>query len=148
MKLFKASSRRTGPVEVVFNLWWFHEEESGTVTRLAGRAYALGGTDAERVKVLQSLAATDFHIARRFEIPRNLMLVKGGLQLEGVTVPEAVPARHADLFEHVIAALEKEVTDQVHPSRSESPQFSRDPLSITTCIIQHEDGTFTPRIAG
>lgn len=138
--------------EVAFNLWWFYDQETELVIRLAGRAYGLAGSDAEKLAVLRSLATTDFHVAPVFQIPKRFKVVSGTRTIEGVADPQFVRQFHADLFEHVFAALEKDLPVQVRSVNGEYQQYRlpvpRDPLCVTTCVIDCGDGTFTPLVSG
>lgn len=57
--------------EVVANLWVCANEE-GYIFRLAGKAYVLEGTDAEKLNILRVLSATDFLSAAWIPVPENL----------------------------------------------------------------------------
>jgi hypothetical protein len=151
MKWTKASPQQAGLPEVVFNLWWFRDDESGFVLRLAGRAYALVGSDEEKLKVIHSLSATDFHVARVFPIPQRFQVVSEHGTLKGVTTQDIVRLHHADLFEHIFAALGEDLPMQVRSIGGEYQQYRlqvpRDPLCVTTCVVEHADGTLTPLIS-
>jgi hypothetical protein len=150
------SHKKTGPgpteiPEVVLNLWYFVEESHGAVYRLAGRAYALTGSDEQKLAVLHKLSATDFHIAQVFPVPKRFKTVSDFGTLEGVTGAEVTVEDPTGLFKEAIDALEASLPIQMR-SIDENPQTYRlkipqNPLMVCTCVIEHEDGTLEPRLA-
>jgi hypothetical protein len=137
--------------EICLNLWWFLDVKAKLAYHLAGRAYALSGTDDEKVKILQSLAATDFHIARNFAIPQRFTVVTDHGKLTGVTDDTLIRRHHADIFEEVFAALDKDLPTQVHSIAGQSAAYrltiSKKPLCCTTCVFEYEDGRLIPQMA-
>ena len=140
--------------EVTLNLWHFVDEETGLVFRLAARAYALLGSDQEKLRVLHRLAGTDFHLAKMCMVPKRYKLTfTDAKTFEGVTRPETAQTDPLVLFKEVVDALEAELPTQ---ARSDAPggrvrsyrlRIPEDPLIINTCVIEHIDGTLEPRLA-
>jgi hypothetical protein len=54
--------------ELVFNLWAIYDMGVGFVYALAGKAYSANGSDADKLDVLKSLAATDYITAKRYGV--------------------------------------------------------------------------------
>jgi len=137
--------------EICLNLWWFWNVETHLAYRLAGRAYALSGTDDEKLKVLQSLAATDFQIARNFAIPQRFTVATDHGKLTGVTNEPVIRQRHAEVFEEVFATLDKEVPAQVQSLSGQPSAYrltiSKAPLCYTTCVFEYADGRLIPQMA-
>ncbi len=48
--------------EIVLNLWYIIDEGTGYAYSLLGRAYAMTGTDSEKLERLRQLALTDYLI--------------------------------------------------------------------------------------
>lgn len=134
--------------EVCLNLWWYLDESSQLVYRLAGRAYALEGTEETKCRILQQLAATDFYTAPTFPVPEHFAVHRSSGDIQGAAPPASVSLMRAELFDHVFRALEKKLPTQVRFSGDE-PEFFRlsipdNPLSVITCIKEYPDGRFIP----
>jgi hypothetical protein len=144
-------SVQTPEPEICLNLWWFFDVKAKLAYRLAGRVYALSGTDDEKLQLLQSLAATDFHIARNFAIPQRFTVVTDHGKLTGVTNDTVIRQRHADVFEEVFAALDKDLPVQVQSFAGKPSAYrltiSKTPLCCTTCVYEYEDGRLIPQMA-
>jgi hypothetical protein len=148
--------RRTvaGPValpEVVLNLWYFEDEETNAVYRLAGRSYALIGTDDEKLTLLHTLAKTDFHIAKIHPVPKRYVTVVDGQNWEGVTGPDIAVQDPASLFKEVIDEIESELPQQMRAVDGEPSTYKlkipENPLMVCTCVIERTDGTLQARVA-
>jgi hypothetical protein len=143
--------KTTDRPEVCINLWYFMDETSGVIYRTSGRAYALCGTDEEKLAALNLLAATDFHVAQVFKIPPNFKVTTPDGELVGATLPQAIRESHAAMFEPVFKGLDKDLPHQMH-SRNGSPEkyklnISENPLCVTTCVLEDEQGNLTPLIS-
>ena len=68
MELRHASALPLENPEIVLNLWAYSGED-GTILRLAGKTYAMQGTDADKLAVLRQLAKTDFLSASWDKVP-------------------------------------------------------------------------------
>ena len=141
--------------EVVVNLWAF-ADEGGYITRVAGRAYVLDGDDDEDTKlaVLKLLSATDFLHAQWHPVPKQFTVVgHDGERMEGVAhasmlSDEVTPGQ---LFGPLLDKLAAGMPEQMRPVNGEYQRFhlkmSGDPLTVTTFVIEREDGTLTPQVA-
>jgi hypothetical protein len=49
-----------GEPEIVLNLWYVIDKGTGYAYCLLGRAYAMTGTDEEKLALLRELASTDY----------------------------------------------------------------------------------------
>ena len=137
--------------EICLNLWWFFDVAGQLVYRLAGRAYALAGTDDEKLSLLKSLAATDFHIARNFAVPQRFTLMSQGEKIAGVTNDTVIRQRHGEVFEEVFAALDKDLPAQVQTIAGQPAAYRltipAKPLCCTTCVYEYADGRLIPQLA-
>ena len=142
---------QTPDPEICLNLWWFYDVAGQLVYRLAGRAYALSGADDDKLKVLQSLAATDFQIARNFVVPQRFTVMTGHGKIAGATNDTVIRQRHADVFEEVFAELDKDLPAQVQTIAGRSSAYrltiSKAPLCCTTCVYEYADGRLIPQMA-
>ena len=66
--------------EICLNTWFF-VDSTGMVIRIAAKAYALKGTDEEKLAILKSLAGTDHLSATHGRIPKRYVTTNDGLQL-------------------------------------------------------------------
>jgi hypothetical protein len=137
--------------EVCLNLWWFYDVTGQLVYRLAGRAYALAGSDDEKLSILKSLAASDFQIARNFPVPQRFTVLTDGGKLTGVTNDTVIRQRHGEVFEEVFAALDKDLPAQVQTIAGQPTAYrltiSKKPLCCTTCVYEYADGRLIPQMA-
>ena len=62
--------------EVIMNLWYVRDEE-GIIYSLRAKAYVAGGSDEEKLKLLQERASLDYLIAEPFEIPTRFHVTIG-----------------------------------------------------------------------
>lgn len=136
--------------EIVLNLWAYSDEE-GYVQRLAGKCYALHGTDAEKLTVLRALAKSDFLSAHWEPVPNNYGLINAdGHELLGVATTNEVLDLQASskLFRALIDSLEVKLPSQVlcidGGYRKFSPKIPQEPLMITTLVIEQGDGNLVP----
>ena len=138
-------------LEVCVNLWWFVDNDSGLVLRLAGRGYAMSGDDESKLKVLHSLATTDFHIADTYKIPDRFVLILEHEKIRGVAHPSAIHD-HLDIFESVYEGIEKNLPNQIRSIGGEYESYKltvpQDPLCVLTCVVEGSDGSLTPMISG
>lgn len=136
--------------EIVLNLWAYSDEE-GYVQRLAGKCYALHGSDTEKLTVLRALAKSDFLSARWEPVPKNYGLINAdGKEILGVATTNEVLDQHssAQLFRALIDRLEANLPGQVLCIAGGYKTFSlkipQEPLMITTLVIEQADGHLVP----
>lgn len=56
--------------EIILNLWYV-VDDIGVIYSLRVRAYIGTGTEADKLKLLQKFATTDYLIAKAFPIPKS-----------------------------------------------------------------------------
>jgi hypothetical protein len=137
--------------EISLNLWFLIDEAVGFVYALMGRAYMLGGSDSEKLRILHSLAPTDYLLAKKHRVPENFTVVDPAGNRRGRLVDprmamdfEQVPF----IFESVIQELEKDLPPEIVWVDGEmvtKPQeISPSPLMVCTGLLEHHDGRITP----
>lgn len=85
MKFQHAEEQPLESPEVVLNLWAYSTED-GYIMRLAGKAYVLHGTDAEKLAMLRTLSATDFLCTPWHKVPENFTMTRlDGRTMTGVS---------------------------------------------------------------
>ncbi len=140
--------------EVVLNLWAY-ADEAGYVVRLAGRAYVMDGDDGEKLALLKMLAKTDFLSASWQKVPANFTLNgSDGEEMHGVAHASMLSDRHShgSLFGPLIETLAKGLLEQMRCVEGEyvrfTPELPQDPLSVTTVLMELDDGRLQPMISG
>jgi len=137
-------------LEVCVNLWWFVDNDSGLVFHVSGRGYALSGDDESKLKMLRSLAVTDFHISEHHKVPQRFTLTSDHGTIPGV-IPASAINDHPEIFEPVYQGIEKELHQQVRSVAGEyefyTLELPKDPLCVLTCVVEDSDGNLTPMIA-
>lgn len=153
MQFMKTISHTLQEPEVVLNLWAYAGED-GYIVRLAGKAYVLEGDDKLKLSLLRSLAATDWLASQWEKVPTNFAL-NGPEKQEMTGVAHASmlsePTSHAHLFGPLMEKLAEGVPEQMRcfngdyvPFKFELPQ---EPLTVTTVIMEYEDGRLEPMVA-
>lgn len=153
MRYAKTQERPLRDPELAFNLWAF-SDESGTILHLACKAYVLDGSDTERLAKLKALANSDFLSATWDGVPKTFVLSNDeGRKLEGYAHVSILndPASHWPLFGSLIEQLANELPTQIRSVAGQYRQFRlalpESPLTVTTVVLEREDGTQTPLIS-
>lgn len=132
--------------ELALNLWAYLDRGMGLVYALAGKAYALTGTEEEKLALLHQLAPTDHISVKRQAVPKNFQVVDDHETHEGVVVPSTLREAMAQAFEGVIQSIEAELppipnfkTNEFTPQRI--PQKY---LSCLTFLLEDDVGNVRP----
>jgi hypothetical protein len=145
------ASAKINKAELVVNLWAFYDEGTGAIYALAGRAYRVAGTDAEKLELLRALSATDYVNGKRYQVPARFQIKHGdGSVHRGVALPNSVGDPNARLFEELFRRLEAGLLP--------APDFSSeggtlpqklpvDPLCVTTILYEDDRGNIRPIIS-
>jgi hypothetical protein len=139
--------------EIAFNLWFIIDEALGVVYALMGRAYALNGNDDEKLRILHSLASTDYLLAKRYRVPENFSVMDpAGNKRERLIDPQFVmnQANLPLVFEDVFRELEKgfppKMTWVNGEMISEVMVASKSPLMVCTGLMEYQDGHIQPLV--
>lgn len=153
MKHHRALARPLNNPEVVINLWAYAGED-GTILRLAGKTYVMSGSDAEILALLRQLAASDFLCAVWQKVPSNFTIQHSDLgELKGAAKASMINNQnyHRNLFGPLIEMLSKSIPAQICSENGEYRPLPVDmpnaPLSVTTIVMEYEDGTLVPLIS-
>ena len=137
-------------VEVVANLWWVLDEQSGLVYRLAGRAYVMSGTEAHKISLLRALSTTDYLAAQMFQVPMSFIVTAGEETRAGYCLPSTIADYKEKVFAEVLEQLDKTMPLQasftVGQEKSFRMKLPENPLCITTPLIEDEDGVIKPQV--
>ena len=139
---------------MVINLWAYSGED-GTILRLAGKTYVMQGTDAGKLALLRQLAATDFLSVPWHKVPPSFTIQNTEFgEMEGVAHASMIsdPYYHQTLFGPLIEKLAQSIPEQVRNINGGYEKFRLDlpeaPLCISTIVMENEDGSLVPMLAG
>ncbi len=124
--------------EIILNLWFVYDK-MGIIYSLRARAYLGQGSDAQKMKLLESFALTDYLVARSFPVPARFHYHNMPVCLKPVY--DALENR-MEMYEDAIATLQAELPSQTPydiPDR---------PLVCITPLLADDDGTITPHFTG
>lgn len=137
--------------ELIFNLWAIYDSGAGVVYGLAGRAYAVTGTDREKLDFLKSISGTDYVTAKRYRVPDRFSInFSDGDTHRGVTYLSAVHDPSAQLFEEMFKNIENDLppipsfSDGGHAAVKQA--VPQDPLCVVTVLFEDELGNIRPII--
>ena len=142
-------SAEAGNTELALNLWAYLDQGLGLVYALAGKAYALTGSEKEKLTMLHQLAPTDHISVKRQAVPKNFQVIDGDETHEGVVAPTTLREAMAQVFEGVIQSIEAELppipnfeTNEFTPQR-----IPQEYLSCLTFLLEDDMGNVTPIIS-
>lgn len=138
----------TDPTELCANFWAYVSPVTGLVQRVAGRLYALTGTEEDRYAVLQALAPTDFAASPWTPVPESMVLDVEFIEepLRGVVRADllADPRVHEQVFRPVLDMLVETLPRQMRmvdgvPTEAVMP-VPDSLLHVTTNVFEYDDG--------
>jgi hypothetical protein len=136
--------------EICVNVWHF-VDETGMVMMLAAKAYALRGTDDEKLAVLKSLSATDYLSAIQARVPDQYVLSTVDGDLKGVLPASALQMDPVPVFDHLFQKLADSLPSlpiSVEGSyRKLKPQLVEPFLWVSTAVYESPDGQLIARIS-
>lgn len=139
--------------EVCVNLWAY-ADEGGYISRVAARAYVLDGDDDAKLRVLRSLAATDFLHAEWMRVLKQFVTIgPNGERMKGRAHASMLNdgATPGILFEPLFNKLEAGVPQQARAGSNGYEVFSlklpESPLTITTVVMEFNDGRLVPMVS-
>lgn len=139
-------SAEAGNSELALNLWAYLDQGLGLVYALAGKAYALTGSEEEKLAMLHQLAPTDHLSVKRQSVPKNFQVIDGHKTHEGVVAPSTLRESMAQAFEGVIQSIEAELPPIPNFETNEhTPQrIPQNYLSCLTFLLEDDSGNLTP----
>ena len=135
--------------ELALNLWAYLDQGLSLVYALAGKAYALTGSEQEKLAMLHQLAPTDHLSVKRQSVPKNFQVVDGHKTHEGVVAPSTLREAMAQAFEGVIQSIETELPPIPNFETNEHiPQrISQHYVSCLTFLLEDDVGNVRPIIS-
>ena len=136
--------------EICLNLWHFTDLR-GIAVRIAGKAYALRGSDAQKLAALHAMAGTDHLTATSASIPERFIIQTEHRELKGAVPVSRLFDNDAGAYNELIDKLEQDLPKTIRSVNGNYEQFTLKipdkPLIITTGVFEREDGELVTRIA-
>lgn len=131
--------------ELCCNLWAIFDSSTQVIYGYAGKAYALEGSDEEKLEILRKLSAFDYQTAEAVNLPDRFKLEGPEGQIkQGVTTIQAFYDQNYGLFNELFEHIENQLPKIIDYSQEEPvarPQsLSSDPLCVTTLVCEDEMG--------
>ena len=135
--------------EICLNLWYFPDQQ-GIVLRIAAKAYALKGSDQEKLAVLKSLSGTDHLTATWDGVPKNQVIDQDDRRMEGATHAYAVPMMVTSLFGDLINKVEKQLPVVLRECDGDYvkniQKIPQEPLTVITAVHETPDGRLVANV--
>ena len=136
--------------EICLNTWFF-VDSTGMVIRIAAKAYALKGSDEEKLAILKSLAGTDHLSATQGRIPERYVTTVEGQEMAGSIPAAALQLEPLPVFDDLFTEIEKSlpqlyrtIEDQYEPFKL---QLTEPFLWVMTSIYESDDGQLIARVS-
>lgn len=135
--------------EICLNLWYY-VDHTGVVLRLAGKAYALSGSDEEKLAALHHMAGTDHLTATLGRVPDCFVLKRPNGELRGVVPASDIFLLHGTVFGPLMDQIERELPKGIRSVNDNYEQFTvcipQDPLCVTTGVFEEQNGELIARV--
>ncbi len=136
--------------EICVNVWHF-VDETGMVMTLAAKAYALRGTDDQKLSILKSLAATDYLTAIQARVPEHFVLTTDEGELRGIIPASALQMDPVPVFDQVFQKLADSLPSLLLSVEGDYQKFTAqltEPfLWVSTAVYESPDGQLVARIS-
>lgn len=130
--------------EICLNLWWFLNVGTGIVSRIAGRAYSLAGTDEQKLEFLKPLAVLDYYCAELLPLPDRYTLTINGKELIGATTWMTFNSDTELVFRELINKVEADLPSQTRWINGEPETYRfeipAEVVMVVTCVHELADG--------
>lgn len=135
--------------EVCLNLWYF-VDDTGVVIRTAGKAYALAGSDEEKLAALHLMSGTDHLTATPGRVPETCVLNTEDGELRGAIPVSVIHANDTAVFGPLIDEIEKALPKTIRSLDNEYEhavlKIPKRPLIVTTAVYERNDGELIARV--
>lgn len=136
--------------EICVNCWYF-VDSTGVVLRLAARAYALTGTEEEKLATLRVLSGSDHITAIAGRVPERYVLTCDGSRFVGAIPASALEVDPIPVFEDLFADIARSLPTVVASFEDEYVEFEnplREPfLWVATAVFEENDGSLVARLS-
>lgn len=136
--------------EVCLNCWYF-VDSTGVVLRLAAKAYALAGTDQEKIATLKALAAADHLTAIQGKVPQRYVLTVDDTQFHGAIPAQSIELDPIPVFEDLFEEISESLPELIRSVDDSYEKFQMELtepfLWVSTSVYESPDGTLIARIS-
>lgn len=136
--------------EICLNTWFF-VDDTGMVIRLAAKAYALTGSDDEKLSILKSLAGTDHLSATHGRVPSRYVTEVEGQKMPGSVPAAAIQADPLPVFDDLFTEIEKSLPQLCQAANHEYQTFRMKLVEpfiwVLTSVYESPDGQLIARIS-
>lgn len=135
--------------ELCFNLWAIVDEETQLVYSYSGKVYALTGSDEEKLRILQTLAAHDHLTVPTRSIPDRFVLVTDDGNINATSMA-TVSNPDSSFWEELFAQLVDELPPIIRFVGSNAIEtkllLPEDPLACITTLVESRIGIRTAKL--
>lgn len=135
--------------EICLNLWYY-VDQTGIVLRLAGKAYALAGSDEEKLAALHMMAGTDHLTATPGKVPERFVISSPHGELRGALPASAIFDDHGGVFGPLMDQIERDLPKGIRSVANNYEQFTvsipQGPLCVTTGVFEQQHGELIARV--
>lgn len=151
MRIFKTDKDVPhSSAEICLNLWYF-VDDSRIVLRIAGKAYALQGSDETKLLTLHQMAGTDHLTATHAKISERFTIQSKQGELKGAALVHLFSKYTVDAYGELLDRLERDLPRCIRSVDGNYEYFTlkipQNPLIVTTAIYEREDGELVARVA-
>lgn len=136
--------------EICLSCWYF-TDDTGVVLRLAAKAYALTGSDEEKLSILKALSATDHLTATHATVPKRFRITVEHGTFEGAAPVSVLQQNAISYFDDLIEKVMRELPDNIHATNDEPAKFRMEFIEpflwISTCVYEAQDGSLIARVS-
>ena len=137
--------------EIVLNLWYIIDEGTGYAYCLLARAYAMAGTDTEKLERLKQLAPTDYLMAERLGVPDNFRVVlPDGKKMKGYASAGDIKENMGWIYEKLYRLIEERMPRIMRFNDGEpfalKQNIPQNHLWVCTALIEDAEGIITPKL--
>lgn len=135
--------------EICVNLWCF-VDDTGIVLRIAAKAYALTGTDEQKLIALHLMAGTDHLTATQGKVPSKFVVDTENGEFRGAVPLSVCYTAQGGVFGPLMDQIEKELPECIRSVADNYQRFKmtmpEDPLCVTTAVYERADGELVARV--
>lgn len=136
--------------EIGVNCWYF-ADQTGVVLRLAAKAYALVGSDEEKLAVLKAAAMADHLTATHAQVPPRFVLDCDGQTLKGVVPVSVLQMDPLPFFDDLFGQIDRALPDvlvSIHDEYLKQKTHLVEPfLWVLTAVFESDDGQLIARVS-
>lgn len=137
-------------LDICFNLWMILDQQTSLIYAYMGKAYALRGTDEEKLRILHSLSADDHHTVPRRKLHDRFMVSTPDGDMKGAVTLDIARSASSQFFEELLDQLERELPRQPRFIMGKPVPYpipvSKTPLCVSTVLLEDQYGLLQPQV--